>query len=217
MKLRNLAGVLVVSSLMVGCGRGEDSNRVLLEGTALRRDLNLALNGDTAPQVALSDAPLGAQRAPDAAAPAAPAPSRQPAAAPARAPHAEPAREPAGPRYVTRTIPGGTAFTVRFDQTLSTQSYSVGESFSTTLAEALVDAQGRTVIPAGATVTGRVTRAHVANGTGRGADLGVTFTSIRYQGTSYPIDVTMVDAPAVRRDGRDPRIATVAKVSTGAA
>jgi hypothetical protein len=145
---------------------------------------------------------------------------RQPrAAAPARSEPA-PSRpaEPAGPRYVTRTVSSGTSFTVRFDNQVSTRNVSEGSTFTTTLSHDLNDHQGRTVIPAGATVRGRVTRA-VASGGGLGRDaaLSVTLTSISYRGERYPIDVSMVDAPAVRRQSRQGRGQTAATVAGGAA
>ncbi|HEX2080637.1 MAG TPA: hypothetical protein VHG08_23235, partial [Longimicrobium sp.] len=113
---------------------------------------------------------------------------------------------------------GGTTFTVRFNEQISTRTASVGSTFTTTLTHALTDEQGRTVVPAGATVRGRVTRA-VASGGGLGRDaaLSVTLTSISYGGERYPIDVTMVDAPAVRRDMRQTRAQSVATVASGAA
>jgi hypothetical protein len=221
-----VALALPVSSLLVGCGRsGDTADRAALEREALERDLDLALQPDTTPEVALRDAALldstGAAPAPAAGQPRtpAPAPARSQAAAPARSTPA-PSRtsEPSGPRYVTRTVSSGTTMTVRFDNQVSTRYASEGSTFTTTLAHALTDDQGRTVIPAGATVRGRVTRS-VASGGGLGRDaaLSVTLTSISYGGERYPIDVSMVDAPAVRRQSRQGRGQTAATVAGGAA
>ncbi|HEX6371892.1 MAG TPA: hypothetical protein VF006_23415 [Longimicrobium sp.] len=219
-----LALALPVSSGLVACGGGEDTtDRAALEREALERDLDLALKPDTTPEVALTDVALaGGTGAPTPA----PAPGQPqtpaPAPAPRRAEPREPApsrpAEPAGPSYVTRTAPGGTTFTVRFDNQVSTRTASEGSTFTTTLTHALTDDQGRTVVPAGATVRGRVTRA-VASGGGLGRDaaLSVTLTSIRYGGETYPIDVSMVDAPNVRRVSRQGRGQTAATVAGGAA
>ncbi|MBW3572804.1 MAG: hypothetical protein KY467_17040, partial [Gemmatimonadetes bacterium] len=50
-----LALALPVSSLLVACGGGEDSgDRAALERQALERDLDLALQPDTTPEVALT-------------------------------------------------------------------------------------------------------------------------------------------------------------------
>jgi hypothetical protein len=221
-----LALTLPLSSLLVACGdSGDTPDRAALEREALERDLDLALQPDTTPEVALRDVALldstaGATPAPAPAAaqPQAPAPAPQ-AAAPSR-PAPAPSRpaQPSGPRYVTRTVSSGTSFTVRFDNQVSTRTASEGSTFTTTLSHDLTDDQGRTVIPAGATVRGRVTRA-VASGGGLGRDaaLSVTLTSISYGGERYPIDVTMVDAPAVQRRSRQGRGQTAATVAGGAA
>ena len=224
-----LALALPVSSLLVACGdKGDTADRAALEREALERDLDLALQPDTTPEVALRDVALldstmGAAPAPAAGQPQTPAPApapRQPqAAAPSRsAPAPSRPAEPSGPRYVTRTVPSGTSLTVRFDNQVSTRYASEGSTFTTTLSHDLTDEQGRTVIPAGATVRGRVTRA-VASGGGLGRDaaLSVTLSSISYRGERYPIDVTMVDAPTVRRDSRQSRGQTAATVAGGAA
>lgn len=215
-----LALALPVSSLLVACGGGEDTtDRAALERTALERDLDLALKPDTTPEVALTDVALaGGTGAPGVA----PAPGQPQTPAPQRAapkPSAPSApAAPSGPSYVTRTAPSGTTFTVSFDNQLSTRYASEGSTFTTTLQNAITDSEGRTVVPAGATVRGRVTRS-VASGGGLGRDaaLSVTLTSIRYNGTTYPIDVSMVDAPNVRRVSRQGRGQTAATVAGGAA
>jgi hypothetical protein len=219
---------LPVSSLLVACGgEGDTPDRAALEREALERDLDLALQPDSAsPEVALRDvalmdstvAPAPAPAAPQPQAPA-PAPRAPQAAAPSR-PAPAPSRpaQPSGPRYVTRTVSSGTSFTVRFDNQVSTRTASEGSTFTTTLSHDLTDDEGRTVVPAGATVRGRVTRA-VASGGGLGRDaaLSVTLTSISYGGERYPIDVSMVDAPAVQRRSRQGRGQTAATVAGGAA
>jgi hypothetical protein len=228
MTRRNLALAfalaLPVSSLLVACGRDEDTtDRAALERTALERDLDLALKPDTTPEVALTDVALAGQAGAPSVAPApgqpqtpAPAPAPQ-RAAPRESAPSRPA-EPARPSYVSRTAPGGTSFTVRFDNQLSTRYASEGSTFTTTLTHAITDDQGRTVVPAGATVRGRVTRS-VASGGGLGRDaaLSVTLTSIRYGGETYPIDVSMVDSPNVRHVSRQGRGQTAATVAGGAA
>jgi hypothetical protein len=217
---------LPLSSLLVACGDGGDTtDRAALERAALERDLDLALQPDSTREVALSDAalvdssagtvaPAPGQPQTPAPAPAAAAPQ---AAAPSRPAPSRPA-EPAGPRYVTRTAGSGTSLTVRFNESISTRYASTGSTFATTLTHALTDDQGRTVVPAGATVRGRVTRS-VASGGGLGRDAGisVTLTSISYGGERYPIDVSMVDAPAVRKQSRQSRGQTAATVAGGAA
>lgn len=218
-----LSLALPVSSGLVACGGAEDTpDRAALERQALERDLDLALKPDTTPEVALTDVAIAGETAPSVApAPAQPqAPAPAPAAKPAAPRESAPSRpaEPARPSYVTRTAPSGTTFTVRFNEQISTRYASQGSSFSTTLSNAITDGEGRTVVPAGATVRGRVTRA-VASGGGLGRDaaLSVTLTSISYGGETYPIDVSMVDAPNVVRRSRQGRGQTAATVAGGAA
>ncbi|HEX2081579.1 MAG TPA: hypothetical protein VHG08_28000, partial [Longimicrobium sp.] len=82
-----LALALPLSSLLVACGGGGDSaDRAALERQALERDLDLALQPDTTPEVAFSDAPLVGGTGAPAAAPAAGQPQTPaPAPAPQRA------------------------------------------------------------------------------------------------------------------------------------
>jgi hypothetical protein len=226
--IRAAAAVLVLplSSLVVACGGdGDTADRATLERSALQRDLDLVLRLDDTPEVALEDVALVDPAAAEAPAPAPGAPPvpaaaaaprerpqmQRPAPAPARA------SQPSAPAVVTRTAPAGSTFAVHFDRELSTRTAGVGSTFTATLAQALTDAQGRVVIPAGATVHGRVTRAHHAERTGGSADLAVTFTSISHGGRSHPIHVSMVAAPALTRVGRQSTAETTAKVTGGAA
>jgi hypothetical protein len=239
MKTRTLAAAALIalpaSSILVACDRrGEDTaDRQKIEQRALERDLDLALKPDSQPApVAGSDVPVTAQ-SPDAGVPAftppppAPEPERQPpppAARPKprpptpprereREPEAAPVAQapaPAGPQYVTRTAAAGQTFAVSFDRQVSAKQDGVGSTFTATLSEALVDEMGRTVIPAGATVTGRITSAE------RGR-LGLTFTSISSGGEHYPIDATVLTNPVQRQVNLDSRGERIAKVAAPAA
>lgn len=210
-----LALALPLSSLVVACGdAGDTPGRAALERDALQRDLDLALRPDTTHEVALSDVALVDTPAFSAPPAAAPAPARRPQAsrpAPAR-PSA-----PAAPAYTSRTAPAGSTLEVRFDRTLSTRTATEGSTFTATLARALTDAEGRVVVPAGATVRGRVTRAFHASGTGGAADLAVTFTSVSHGGRTLPLDVSMVAPARITRVGRASTAENAAKVTGGAA
>ncbi|MBB4637939.1 hypothetical protein [Longimicrobium terrae] len=216
-----LLAVLPLSSILVACGSGEDTQRVALERKALERDLNLAqVARDTTPQTATEGLPSPdsgtALQAPPSAAPQVKTPGNRPPADTrpwVPGPRSETASEP---RTTTRTVPGGTTFSVRFDESLSTRTMSVGETFSSVLAEPLTDGDGRTVIPAGATVRGRVTRSQASGHAGQHTALNVTFTSIRHGGNTYPIDVTMVDAPNTVRRSRQSRTSKAATIGGGA-
>lgn len=221
-----LLAALPVSSLLVGCADREDTtDRAALERQALQRDLDLVLTPDTTAEVVLVDLPAAAEEAPPEpeAAPT-PAPVRQPPVqrAPQPRPQAPPAaapapREPQGPRYVTRSVPQGSSFSVRINEELSTRRASVGQTFSATLLAALRSADGTVVIPAGATVRGRVTQAQAAGNAGQRPVLSVAFTSVSHGGETYPLSGSVVEAPHVRQVNRDSRTTTAAKVGGGAA
>ena len=236
MRARTLApallAVLSLSTFVAACDRGEDTSRAALEREALERDLELALEADTTVQPELADVPVDVPPVEEAPPtpepepePAAPAPRRspprsEPRPAPRRSePAPEPYREPApaGPRYVTRSAPAGTSFAVRIDRTLSTKDAAVGETFTATLEEPLVSSDGTTVIPAGATVHGRVTEVQASGRAGEQARIGIAFTSISYGGESYPLDATMTGAPPVRSVTRDGNLEKAGKVAGGAA
>lgn len=235
MTTRRLAAAVLLavpaSTLLVACGRGgeDTSSRQQIEQRALERDLDLALRPDTPAQpVPLADIAAPAQNAPEVPAfapPPAPEPEAAPPPPPVRKPEArprppqpepEPEREapapvvPSGPTYSTRTAVAGQTFTVSFDRQVSAREDGAGSTFTATLTEALVDDLGRTVIPSGATVTGRITS--VSRG-----HMGMAFTSVSYGGESHPIDATVVAGPATRSVNLDSRGERVAKVAAPAA
>jgi hypothetical protein len=116
---------------------------------------------------------------------------------------------------VVRSAPAGTEFAVNLDEQLSTHGSAVGESFSATLSEAILASDGSVLIPAGATVNGRVTESRASSKAGEDAVLRVTFTSISSGGQSYPIDATTVEV-ASKLVNRDSNAAKAAKVGGGA-
>ncbi|HET6762742.1 MAG TPA: hypothetical protein VFH27_03695 [Longimicrobiaceae bacterium] len=232
---RTLAALLVavpLSSFAAGCKDAQKDTAAPAQDQT-QRDLDLALQPDTTQQPRLADVPLSAPPTaqpapaaqPDAQAPPAPAPApkpvrRTPPPPPTRTrpePRPEQPQEPAGPRYVTRTAAAGTRFGVRIDDELSTARMQVGDVFTSTLSEAITDPEGNVVIPAGATVYGRVTSATRGHGS-QPATLGVTFTSIAYGGDRYSIDgSSVISEPTVQRVGRQSTAETAGKVGAGAA
>jgi hypothetical protein len=223
---------LPLSTFVAACGdNGDTDNRAALERESLERDLNLALEPDTTVEPELADVPLeqptaepsAPPRATPTPAPAAPrrsTPQRttRPSAPTAQAPRApaEAPREPSGPRTVTLPVPSGTTFAVRMNQELSTESAAAGQSFTATLAEPIVAADGTTLIPAGASVRGRVTEARASGRAGETGYIKLAFDAISVDGRSYPISATVVDAP-VRKVTRDSKKEQAAKVAGGAA
>jgi hypothetical protein len=88
-------------------------------------------------------------------------------------------------------IPTGTVLTVRLGETLSSKQSEAGQTFSATLAEP-VEAEGKTVIPSGATASGTVVAAHAA-GKFKGASLlQIKLNSITVGGKQRSIETSSV-------------------------
>jgi outer membrane biosynthesis protein TonB len=225
---------LLVSTFVAACGGEKDNRRDALERESLQKELDLALQTDSTVQPQLEDVardsavqttpPPAAAATPPAPRPAAPERQtrpRTPAPRPSQprreepTPAPEPAPEPAPVRSVARTAPAGTQFAVSLNQQISTHGSAMGETFTATLSEPIVASDGTTMIPAGATVNGRVTESRASNRAGEDAVLRITFTSISSGGHTYPIDATTVDVPS-KLVTRDSNAAKAAKVGGGA-
>jgi outer membrane lipoprotein SlyB len=217
--------VLPLSTFVVACDSGEDTDaRAALEKEALERELDLALQPDTTAEPELADVAIEqpeAAPAPPAAAPRQTttprqsSPPRQTAPRPST-PTPAPAPEPTRPRTVTLSAPAGSTFAVRLNEEVSTRSHAVGETFTATLSEPLIASNGTTLVPAGATVRGQVTESRKSGRAGEEAYIGITFTSVSYDGNTYPIDASTVNVPS-RLVSRDSNVEKVAKVGGGAA
>jgi outer membrane biosynthesis protein TonB len=244
MKKHKLVAALMLavplSSIVVACGPdGDRDQRAALEREALERELELALQPDTTVEPELTDValPPPVEEAPPVAAPApqrpaqtaqrpapAPAPARtqpqpqrtQPAPSPTPAPAPAPAPAPSGPRLVSLPVPSGTTLALRTGEELSTRGSPAGTSFTATLSEPVIAGDGTTLIPAGATVRGRVTESRESGRAGQQAYLKVNFTSISFDGRTYPISATTLDAQA-KLVTRDSKAEQAAKVGGGAA
>ena len=96
---------------------------------------------------------------------------------------------PVVPAVASRTIPEGTRFRIRLDQTLDTKTARPGETFHATL-DAPIVAHGRVVIPKGTPFTGVVAAAK-SSGRFRGrAVLDLRLRSFRLHGQTYRITTT---------------------------
>jgi hypothetical protein len=135
-------------------------------------------------------------------APANPEPIAKPAPAkmaPAK-PHARPAAHVVPPVESAKAVeakqmeqhlvvPAGTVLSVRLAQELSSKSSNVGDSFTATLAQAvLVD--GRSLIPEGTTASGKVSEAAPQGRFKGGAVLHLTLDSITLNGHEQPIQTS---------------------------
>jgi hypothetical protein len=122
---------------------------------------------------------------PDASAPA----ETQPAQAQPR--RTQPKAEPKPVKAEPIVIPSGTTLTVRLGEALGSKISQAGQSFSATLANAIVIG-GKTAIPAGTAATGTVTDAKPLGRFAGGASLSLRLTSINLNGTDSAIQTTAV-------------------------
>jgi len=84
------------------------------------------------------------------------------------------------------TIPEGKEFEVTLDETLASNRNQAGDNFAASLARPVVE-DGKTIIPAGAHVTGRVVDAKDAGRLHVPARLSVALSSVEVDGKSYDI------------------------------
>ena len=84
-------------------------------------------------------------------------------------------------------IPDGTQVEIRIIDSLSSETAREGNTFQATLEQAIV-ANGRTLYPRGADVTGTITRAHPSGRLSDPGELELVLTTISTGGRSYPIN-----------------------------
>jgi hypothetical protein len=240
MSIRNRwAAVLLALPLAVlpmACSGDRTDERAALRDDELGRELDLALRGDTVlptfgdvalpeqndappavppvaapeptapPRVVQQPRPQQVQQRPAPAQPT-PPPARQPAPAPAPAPE---------PRWVTSAAPVGTTLAISLNQTLSTETNRQGDSFTATLQDAIRDSNGNVIVPAGATVRGRVTQVEKSGRVGETAVIKVAFESVAFGGNSYPLEASVIEANP-QRSSRSTTGEQAARIGAGAA
>ncbi len=202
------------------CGGDEDLDRSALEQDELDRELELALQGDSLSTTFEDTADADAEDAPEPR-PAAttprqtqPSPQPQPRTAPPR--QAEPRPSTPQPRTVTRSVPTGTTFAIRMNDQLSTETSQPGDAFTATLTDPIMDANGNVIVPAGATVRGRVTAVAASERVGQTAALKLAFEAVSFGGESYPLQATVQRAD-VQQASRTSRTESAGKIAAGAA
>jgi len=89
------------------------------------------------------------------------------------------------------TIPEGTQFEVTLDETLASNRNHAGDNFAASLSRPVVE-DGKTVIPAGAHVAGRVVDAKDSGRLHVPARLSVALSSVEVDGKSYDIDTNTI-------------------------
>ncbi len=112
-----------------------------------------------------------------------------------------PAQSPEQPKTqaIDRIIPEGTELQLSLSEPLSSKLNDVGDVvYATVRRDVVVD--GRTVIPRGAEVSGRVTLANPAGRPFKGGKLHITFERVRIQGQDEKLSAVVKSASDFARD-----------------
>ena len=89
------------------------------------------------------------------------------------------------------TIPEGAQFEVTIDEALASNRNTAGDSFAASLSQPVME-NGKTIIPAGAHLTGRVVDAKDAGRLHVPARLSVALSSVEVEGKSYDIETNTI-------------------------
>jgi hypothetical protein len=210
------------------------SDTSLSRDTALNRDLALA-NRDTTVQPQLNDVP--ATPAVETPAPRTTTPAPRPAASrPATRPAPKPATPPAPTTRTTAsgntetrnptgsaaasgggavgTISSGTSLSLRSNSRVCTNTFTVGQTFSATVANTVEGSNGAS-IPSGATVTLEVTQLKRSENANDKIIMEFAVRSVSFGGKTYPITGTVANAD-VERVRNQPKSKDTQKVVGGA-
>jgi hypothetical protein len=141
-----------------------------------------------------------------------------PAAAPRRtAPAARPpAPRPAPAAPTSFTLASGTHIGMAVRDTITSRTAKAGDAFTASVQSDVRDANGRIVIPAGATVEGTVTEVKPAPNPNSSGTMALAVKSVQIGGSSYPIAATIDSVQTVMK-GRGIQGGDAAKVGVGAA
>jgi hypothetical protein len=114
---------------------------------------------------------------------------------------ADPALQPPEPVVLAAgvtAIPAGTEVMARLDREISTE-VEPGTTFTMTLRTPVLDAQQRTIVPAGATIHGYVTAVRPSIDVATPAILRVDFQAMEIQGRNVPMSAEVVRTEIARR------------------
>jgi hypothetical protein len=100
-------------------------------------------------------------------------------------------RKPAEPLF---SVPTGTIFRTRMNQTISSRTARVGDTFTATVTEPVYSSNGVVVVPVGSTLTGRVNMVRAADKGGKPGQIDASFTRLRLpNGRSHYINGSLTD------------------------
>ncbi len=155
---------------LVACGKNAEQQAA---ADSLQRDLQLAPAEST---TALNDQPA-----------ATPAPNTPPASTPAPKPAAPKPAAPKPPATHTYTAATGAVIAGTGNDSLNSRDDKPGGTYHMTVASDILDANGKTVIPAGAIVSFTVTTLKSAHNKGEKGVITLTATEVVIGGTGYAI------------------------------
>ena len=115
-----------------------------------------------------------------------------------------PSKEP--PPTTLVTVPKGTAISATVGQTLASNKNHVGDTFAASLSTP-VKIEGKTVIPKGAKVVGRVVKV-------KNKELKVTLASVELHGKSYELETNSVAQSAKNQAKNNPKDSAKTKGKT---
>jgi carbon monoxide dehydrogenase subunit G len=212
-----MAMLVVVPLGLSSLACGDDRDRQALADDELERDLDLAFQRDT---VAPTFEDVGVEAEPDAPPAQATPPQTPRAQPPQQQPRptqpGQPAPTTPQPRTVTLSVPSGTTLAIRMNDELSTERSQAGDAFTAVLTAPLVDAAGIVLVPAGATVRGRVTAVAPSTRVGQTATMNLAFESISFGGQSHPLHAT-VERADVQQKTRTSTAEQAGKIAAGTA
>jgi len=222
MTIRHSAVSLALAALVLGaaaCSRDKKAPDTLAQDSSLAHDLQLA-NNDTASKPQFKDVPSTPPPAPPAPERAAPTPKPRPTPRPAPERRPPPAPTPAPAPVVTASgntverspapnsegrvgvVAAGTTLALAAGQRVCTNTNTVGDRFTASLADAVTASNG-VVIPAGATAVVEVTSLKRSEQAGDNMAIGLTVRSISYNGKTYPVagEIASAEVEKVRAGG----------------
>lgn len=130
-------------------------------------------------------------------------------------PRTTPPAPPARPSMMS--VGAGAKIDVAANDTISSRTSKVGDTFTAHVVEDVRNAQGQVVIPAGAAVNVNITAVKPAPNPKTPGTLTLAVTSITVRGNTYPIDGAVVDSIETTHKGRGVTGGDAAKVGAGAA
>jgi len=166
------------------------------------RDLTLAPTEST---TTMRDVPAN----PPASTPRTPPPATRP-------PAARPPAPPPPARPATRTLSSGAKFDIAANDTISSRTSKVGETFTAHVIEDVKNAAGQVVIPRGSVLNGTITAVKPAPNPKTPGTLTLSVNSVTVGGNTYPIEAAVDSIETVHR-GRGVTTGDAAKVGAGAA